>query len=242
MSTPSQRLRLAPHVRACHCDDQVILLDLRRNLYLGVGGRHLAAPAMVIDGWPSSCQPGEHLPFAAAQIAALARPLISQGLLTDQPVDHPPDQVIDEATASLNAQDAVRHPTLGTRRFLRVLRSAATAALWLRCRSLLATTQAVAARRSRLGEDVSRPASLATVSSAVAAYERLRPLVYTAQGRCLHDSLALVSFLAKEGIFARWVIGVQTRPFAAHSWVQSGGLVLNDQHEHVRRFRPIVVV
>lgn len=242
MSTPGQRLRLASHVRACQSDDQVILLDLRRNLYLGVGGRHLATLATAIDGWPSSCQPAEHLHVPAEEVAALAKPLIAQGLLTNQPVDHRPHEVIDEATASLNARDAVQRPTFGTRRFLRVIRSATTAALWLRFRSLLATTQAVTARRAHLGKHVSRPATLATVSDAVAAYERLRPLVYTAQGRCLHDSLALVGFLAREGIFVRWVIGVQTRPFAAHSWVQIGGLVLNDQHEHVRRFRPIVVV
>ncbi|CAN5888425.1 hypothetical protein BH11PSE8_BH11PSE8_32910 [soil metagenome] len=242
MSTPGQRLRLASHVRACHSDDQVILLDLRRNLYLGVGGPHLAALATAIDGWPSSCQAAVHVPVSAAEIAALAKPLIAQGLLTDQPVDHEPKEVIGEATTSLNALDAVAHPTLGTRRFLRVLRSAASAALWLRCRSLLVTTQAVAARRARLGDDASRPPAPATVSNAVAAYERLRSLVYSAHGRCLHDSLALVGFLAQEGILARWVIGVQTRPFAAHSWVQSGGLVLNDQHEHVRRFSPIVVV
>jgi hypothetical protein len=35
---------------------------------------------------------------------------------------------------------------------------------------------------------------------------------------------------------------VTTRPFGAHSWVQDGTMVLNDQHEHVRGFRPILVV
>lgn len=242
MPIPEPRLRLASHVRACHSDDQVILLDLRRNLYLGVGGRHLGALATAIDGWPSSCRGAVHRPVSAAEIAALAEPLIAQGLLTDQPVDRPPQEFLDEVTASLDALDAVPHPSVGTRRFLRMLRSATTAALWLRWRSLLVTTQAVAARQARLRERVARPVSAAEVSNAVAAYERLRPLVYSAQGRCLHDSLALVVFLAQEGILARWVIGVQARPFAAHSWVQRGGLVLNDQHEHVRRFRPIAVV
>lgn len=71
---------------------------------------------------------------------------------------------------------------------------------------------------------------------------KLRPLLFTAHDRCLHDSLALVNFLASESVSATWVIGVRTDPFAAHAWVQTGDLVLNDQHEHVRRFRPIVTV
>lgn len=76
----------------------------------------------------------------------------------------------------------------------------------------------------------------------MAAYEKLRPLAYTARERCLYDSLALLNFLAGEGLFPTWVIGVRTRPFGAHSWLQSGPVVLNDLHDHVRRFRPILVV
>jgi len=75
-----------------------------------------------------------------------------------------------------------------------------------------------------------------------AAYERLRPFVFTARDRCLYDSLALLGFLAKERHFPRWVVGVKTSPFGAHSWLQSGGTVVNDHHEYVRRFRPILVV
>jgi hypothetical protein len=67
-------------------------------------------------------------------------------------------------------------------------------------------------------------------------------LLFTAHDRCLHDSLTLVRFLATKRLFPRWVIGVRTRPFAAHSWVQSGPTVLNDVHEHARDYRPILVV
>ena len=77
---------------------------------------------------------------------------------------------------------------------------------------------------------------------ALLAYETLRPFVFTAREKCLLDSLALVMFLAKDGLLPRWVIGVRTGPFGAHSWVQCGTTVLNDQHEYVRQFRPILVV
>jgi hypothetical protein len=77
---------------------------------------------------------------------------------------------------------------------------------------------------------------------AIATYDRLRPLVLTKHDRCVHDSLTLLGFLASEGLFPHWVIGVKTGPFGAHSWVQSGATVLNDLHENVRRYRPILVV
>lgn len=70
----------------------------------------------------------------------------------------------------------------------------------------------------------------------------MRPLVITSHDKCLHDSLTLVHFLASEHFYPQWVIGVRTRPFAAHSWVQAGPLVLNDVHEYVRGFTPILVV
>jgi hypothetical protein len=43
-------------------------------------------------------------------------------------------------------------------------------------------------------------------------------------------------------VFPRWVFGVQSRPFAAHCWLQLGGVVLNDTVDHVKRYTPIMVV
>lgn len=244
--TPPQRLRLASHVCACQSDGQVILLDLRRNKYIGVGGRRVAALAQAVDGWPASAL-DEGNPVLAPDIRTLTQPLLLQGLLTDRPsdrlVEKPFTASIGEATASLDVEDAMENATIGVRRIVRMVRSAATAAMWLRCRSLLSIAHAVATRRARF-----EPAGAAGLPSpdemraAVATYDKLRPLVFTARDRCLHDSLALVGFLAAEGMFPRWVVGVQTQPFGAHSWVQSDATVLNDHPDRVRRFRPILVV
>jgi len=129
----------------------------------------------------------------------------------------------------------------GPRRMLRFIRSASGASLSLRYCSLLTITMGVASRQIRLAQ---RPRHLRqeAVLDAVGAYQKLRPLIFTAHERCLHDSLALLHFLAAEGIVATWVIGVKTGPFGAHAWVQSGSLVLSDQHEQVRQFQPILVV
>jgi hypothetical protein len=111
---------------------------------------------------------------------------------------------------------------------------------WLRRRSLADIANRVVALRAR--HSYQGGAAPDALRDAVGAYMRLRPFALTAHDRCLNDSLMLVHFLACQGIFPSWVIGVSVHPFCAHSWVQSEGVVLNDLPEHVRRYRPILVV
>jgi len=242
VATSGRRLRFASHVRACRIEDQIILLDLRHNRYLGIGGPQSNALAGHVEGWPRSSEQAQACATTAAGLGALTRRLASQGLLTDMPPERLPDATVAEATSSLDFESVAIDSRIGTRRLGRFLQSAAVAALWMRCRSLQSIATAVAARRERLQAMSLNRDSLDAMTSGTAAYDRLRPFVFTARDKCLHDSLALIGFLASEGAFPRWVIGVKTRPFGAHSWVQSGGTVLNDQHENVRRFRPILVV
>ena len=76
----------------------------------------------------------------------------------------------------------------------------------------------------------------------VAAFMHLRPWLFASRDACLADSLALVNFLARYRHFPTWVFGVQTRPFAAHCWVQDGDVVFNDTPDHVRRYTPILAI
>jgi hypothetical protein len=80
------------------------------------------------------------------------------------------------------------------------------------------------------------------ISELVRVFRFLRPLFYTAKDRCLLDSLALVDFLARFDAYPTWVIAVRTRPFAAHSWVLSGTLLLNERLETAEEFVPILAV
>jgi Transglutaminase-like superfamily len=239
--TPTQRLRLADHVRACHSDGQVILLDLRRNKYLGLSGRSACALAEHIDGWPRGPQRVDDSASRAA-VDALSRQLLSQGLLTLGVAQPSPPIRIDEARSSFDGDSLTLSASFVRRRLGRFLRSAAAASLRLRFSTLQAIARAVAEQRDSSRASARNSDPLQTLTRATAAYNRLRPLFFTTQDQCLHDSLALIGFLAGEGCFPNWVIGVKTRPFGAHSWVQSGATVLNDQHETVRKFRPILVV
>lgn len=83
-----------------------------------------------------------------------------------------------------------------------------------------------------------RPEGLAAI---VAGSERAR-LIRSAPDRCVPRSLALVLRCASHGLRAHAVIGVRTRPFAAHCWAQHGPIVLSDPLETVAPFTPILVI
>jgi len=76
----------------------------------------------------------------------------------------------------------------------------------------------------------------------VLAFTKLRPWFYTAAGQCLRDSLMLTEFLQRCGAKPTLVLGVKTRPFAAHAWVQVGPYVANGTVENVATYTPILAI
>ena len=67
-------------------------------------------------------------------------------------------------------------------------------------------------------------------------------LLRTAADRCLARSIALAGCLAATGDQCQVVLGVTSLPFSAHCWAQKGDVVLNDTHEEVLRYTPILVI
>lgn len=236
-----QHFRLASHVRGCYSDGEVVLLDLRRNKYIGVGGPDLHALAAQVEGWPQVGM-SEGVRATSDPLGAAATHLVAAGLVTNCRAGHQPDRTLERAGASLHDVGAAALASIGARRYSSFFRSAVIASVWVRFRSLHFMAKAVAARRERHAMSPLESVSPDSIARAIAAYETLRPFVFTARDKCLQDSLALIGFLASEGLFPHWVIGVKTRPFGAHSWVQLGPTVLNDHHDHVRQFVPILVV
>lgn len=237
---PSPRYRFADHVRACHVDGQVILLDLQRGKYIGVGGSMLHQISEHVVDWPA----GAAVDVTHAQPAAVSswiKQLHQQNLLVDAstaPLARvevcTPLQTMSDATGI--AQVGLRWRSLG-----RLIGSAICAARWLRRDSL----STIAGKVNHMRPGARTPADSACsdeLADAVASYHRMRPLIMTSHDKCLHDSLTLLRYLAAHNMYPRWVVGVRIRPFAAHSWVQAGDTVLNDLHERVRGFTPILVV
>jgi Transglutaminase-like superfamily len=99
----------------------------------------------------------------------------------------------------------------------------------------------VAARNAR-HRDPARPFDLERARQLMDAFARLRVFLFSTREECLHDSLAVLEFLARHDLFPSWVFAVRARPFAAHCWVQHAGVICNDTVEHVSGYVPIMVV
>ena len=183
-------------------------------------------------------------------------PLIKAGILTNRPafpVGLRGNAPLQSATLSIDGasqRDAGPEtsgsfgpfdiPALRLPDVYRVAQATVQAAFCLRFRSLGAIARSLQIHRRRRG--IAEGADLRPVRQAAAVFGQLRPWLFTARDHCLLDSLALMLFLTHRRLPARWVIGVADRPFRAHAWVQARELVLNDLHDHVRRFTPILVV
>jgi len=79
-----------------------------------------------------------------------------------------------------------------------------------------------------------------TLTAIAQAYDRQRSRIPLHQ-ICLPDSIALRHILQGQGVDAALIIGVRLDPFAAHCWLQSGSMVLNDSCDHVSCFTPILI-
>jgi hypothetical protein len=242
---------LASHVYLCVTDDHAVLLDLKRDKYVGIGRGQMTALAQCVRGWPAlgSPAPAPHNGATAPSSAFLSKMLASGMLTTDaargkdaRPVHLPRPETtmmaLDLAAAGPDCFDARPQITFG--HVLNFVRATLRARGALRWRHIASVVAKVRARKARRG--ASQRVDLAAARRHVAAFVHLRPLLFTTKDACLADSLALVNFLAAYGIFPNWVFGVQTGPFAAHCWVQEGDVVLNDTPDHVRRYTPILAV
>lgn len=91
----------------------------------------------------------------------------------------------------------------------------------------------------RLLQDVFRPTprlnSAALLIDRALRFRAARKLVPT-KPNCLLDSLSLVRWLGAGEEPVSLLFGVKLDPFAAHCWLQSGALVLNDRTENVSAF------
>ncbi|MDG0861523.1 lasso peptide biosynthesis B2 protein [Pelomonas aquatica] len=238
-AAPQPPYRLADHVRACHVDGQVILLDLHHDRYIGVAGPQASAAAHWVADWPTAgLQPCEAP--ASSAVESWVSKLHEAGLLVKTPPTLRQPDPLEDALETLATSDLQQSRGVQWRRMAAICCATFVASRWLKRRSLAGIAEAL--RGLRHGRESMGDEPTEALRCASSWYLRMRPFAISSQDQCLHDSLTLLHFLATERIYPRWVIGVRTRPFAAHSWVQAQHLVLNDLHENVRAYTPILVV
>jgi hypothetical protein len=217
-----------------------VLLDLKRNKYLGLSGADANALARRVVDLPKCDETSSAVDDGA--IAELFEEMSSAGMLcrsAEQGAFYPSFAVAAPAAALIDGYSDVT--TRIAARELACFVTAALSAKWLlRSFSLERIARRIRARRLRRQSDA--PPDIERLRCLVAGFAKMRTFAFTASNECLFDSLVLSEFLSRYWIFPHWVFGVTTNPFAAHCWLQQGSVVINDSPEHVRRFSPIMSI
>lgn len=199
---------------------RAVFLDLRRDRYVSLDRSTEDLLHAVIAGEP----------LAPPQVERL----LGTGLFREAATPAP---VIAAATtlaeASLLDRERAAPSLTGA---VRAFAATASARRRLRRVPLLSLIEKERGRRAGAMPDDAE--MLAQASLDFLAARALAPIA----PKCLPDSLALLDWLSRSGLHPALVFGVKLDPFAAHCWLQSGSLVLNDAADIVAAFTPVLVV
>jgi Transglutaminase-like superfamily len=236
------RYGLARHVFVCADEEYVVVLDVKQDRYFTLEAARTAALAPLLPGWPAPPAGGSSGDGPGIAADEAAAPLLRQGWLLELPAtskEATPVRLTSPQTDLLG--DAVTESSrIGVRAVVNFVFAAVFAKLSLRFWRFERLIRRVAARKAaRPGGgsfDVARARQLVDI------FGRLRVFLFSHREECLHDSLALLEFLARYEVLPRWVFGVRARPFVAHCWVQYEDIVFNDTVEHIAGYTPIMVV
>jgi len=224
----------------CRMANYWIILSARRDRYLCVAHEDLASIGHRLRGWDDQNHSLSVSPSPDVAPDALVDSLSSNGIITDDPLlgksfgececPAPEGQLREVASVSC-----------GKIPFLLIVRfflACITVDWRLRTQSFSRNLAGILRRQhDATSSDVAYDAVYA--SKLVALFMVLRPL-YPRPYLCLFDSLALLEFLAGRRLFPNLVFGVVADPFQAHCWVQKGSVILNDDLERIRRYKPIL--
>ncbi len=239
------RYLLSADCYVCVADQYAVFLNLTNDKYCALAPPDARALLGTVEGWcaGAACAvPKDRQRSETQNCEKLVRNLLGERILTDdcQTGKAATPVVLTRAAASLaGAPRAVQRINAGHLANFVAAWLAATA--MLRIFPLRLAVERVRRRKARQGSktppfDVDRAFQLMT------AYSILRPNFFSSVNACLRDSLTVVEFLARYQVFPTWAFGVRVNPFAAHSWVQDGDVVLNDDVKNVNKFTPIMTI
>jgi Transglutaminase-like superfamily len=237
---------IPPHVHVCATLSGSVVLDVKRDRFLGFSRDTTELLAEAIEGWPALRWSPSIDRIDDDKLVATAEAcesLVREGVLdkSSNVVGRRECRRLDMRSEWISMGDEVEvhgRITLGH------LANFLLAFLWVRFslawRPFFVVVEAIKA--SKLGHRRRCDQDPHDIAVLVEVFRRLRPWVFAAEGRCLLHALTLTKFLARYRFHPDWVIGVTTEPWAAHSWVQWGRFLLDSNPEKVCGFTPIMVV
>ncbi len=223
----------------CRVDDCAVFLDLRTNRYFTIPRKYFRVLSEFLSDPVTNSKPPLRATPTPEELA-LIETFSEQDLVR---YDEPPYRYAHlrkMVPATSLAPSQTNTPVTTSRLALhgpRVLCSFTYVSVYLKLGRLDRLIERLSARRA-----VSPSASKYDVDVVLAIFRRIRTCLYTARDACLMDSLILNDFLHSFGHQSTLVIGVRTRPFSAHAWVQIGDAVVDDTVESVQAFTPILTV
>jgi hypothetical protein len=237
---------LPPHVRACSTATGTVLLDLRRNRYFGVGRKESRALSSLAANWQhaqsaSATFASDPEPLPLADAVRIADKLVQAGLLSNDasaPAAFTPTQIDLNSLLTSVGHELNRKSPIRWRHIIDFVRACTWARRSVRSRTLYLVAEEIGRRKN----DAGAPFDADRAIELVGVFRRLRPHTFAARDQCLFHALALVKFLGSYDIYPTWVIGVRTKPWAAHSWVQQGTLLLDANPEQVCDYTPILAI
>lgn len=243
-SIRAQRYYLPPHIDLCALDDGVVVLDQKSRRYYSLPAEcRKAIAAAPTEGRDAHADHGES-DAVPPDVTATLTALVKRGVLTTESTNGKPLRSPCIATSSsidfgwganeYEVRPQPRHVLF----FVLALLRAVINLHFIRFDRLVRRVR----RRRERSRATSRLRNLDAVKTLVVQFRRLRPLVYSSHDACLFDSLVLLEYLALQSVYPMWVVGVDSRPFRAHSWVQYEDCVLNGTVENVEKFKPILIV
>lgn len=209
-------------VSFCDVGDRLVFLDIVTDRYFMLGEEAEAAFRAIRAG---NCEFGPV--HAALKRSNVLVETISNGVPEPCALARVPmASLLDEANVEPSVEER-----------LRALLLLATARAQLRRKPLHVLLGGLANAKMRTG--IPRPAQ--SLSAVSAAFEWTARMMRS-HDQCLARSLSITRRAIDLGVSATLVIGVRLRPFAAHSWAQMDGGLINDRHDNVRTYTPILAI
>ena len=227
---------LSEDVFVCTVDNHCVFVDLIKDQYL-------CLETEKTDVFESMFTAGNKDIDTTCQ-EELAQELVDRKLITQHPNgrDQLTPPAVKRPTRDLIGYDIGQKPSIRIGHVLHFLSAATATTIRLRRQPLHRVISRVRQRKLKLSQPPhAQEVSFRQLKDLVEIYNRLRPLLFTAQNHCLYDALTLTEFLNKYRVYPDMIFGVKMGPFAAHCWVQLDDTVLNDSVALTLLQTPIMV-
>jgi len=234
--------RLSQHVFVCSLEETCIWLDTRADRFRGTSKSECQRLSALVEGWPVEGDGYDCAGKATGEARAFAESLVRVGLLTRdlKRGKSAALRALESPKRSL-ARESADQARIRMRHVVRFFVACCLTIVTFNLGSLRFALATVAKRKAAHRRGTAN-ASLEETCELVSVFMRLRFRFYTAKRKCLFDSLTFAHFLAGYGIYPALVIGVSENPFRAHSWLQQGDAMLNDDFEHAKEFGPVAII